>query len=698
MLQSVSIRVIGVALGIWAASAAARAENGADRGAAESAYALTVWSAETGGSPGDVFAITEDRAGYLWLGTQTGLVRFDGFKFVPWANAAGVPVPGPVLALAGARDGSVWVGGSAGVFRVSGADVQRVSTEPGFEGSATALIEDRRGAIWVGNRRGLFHYVGGRWARLGDADGYRGREVFSLHEDQSGRLWVGSASGVFRRTDDRFELVDASSNNVQGFAEDDSGAMWVTDNAVILRRLGSPASATFDSDIRLPTSSWKLLHDRRGHIWVAALGGGLLHLDDAGKPGAIVRRFDYERRMTGSTRSLYEDRDGNIWVGLRGGLLRLSEAVFRTGIPLDGLTQDGVRTMAVSGDGSVWVATSHSVNRFTGDQRTTYPLPQTLNLYSDPHGVMWASTSEGLWRFSNGQFRREPVRGDINWGRVLSLMAASADDLWLCSSLTGVMVWDGASLSPPGGSKDLAGRACATIYRDRRGRVWVGFGSGGDGGAALYENGRFRTLSTPDGLTPGPVVAITEDRSGSIWLATASGLTRYKDGRITTIKPPQAPLNEVLPTLVEDDEGFLWVGTRSGSGMLRIHPREADKLIGNPAAPLEYAVYDSSDGLSQSALSWRAGVTGVRGGDGRLWFATGLGVATYDPRTRPRTLRASPPGSKAWWPMAGVWLRPGNWRCRTGRPRCVSNTGPSASRRRPSSASATCSRGCTTTG
>ena len=86
---------------------------------------------------------------------------------MPWADAAGVPVPGPVLALAGARDGSVWVGGSAGVFRVSGADVQRVSTEPGFEGSATALIEDRRGAIWVGNRRGLFRYVGGRWARLG---------------------------------------------------------------------------------------------------------------------------------------------------------------------------------------------------------------------------------------------------------------------------------------------------------------------------------------------------------------------------------------------------------------------------------------------------------------------------------------------------------------------------------------------------
>ena len=187
----------------------------------------------------------------------------------------------------------------------------------------------------------------------------------------------------------------------------------------------------------------------------------------------MVRRFDYERRMTGSTRSLYEDRDGNIWVGLRGGLLRLSEAVFRTDMPLDGLTQDGVRTMAVSGDGSVWVATSHSVNRFAGDQRTTYPLPQTLNLYSDPHGVMWASTSEGLWRFSNGQFRREPVPGAINWGRVLSLHGRVG------RRPVAVQLADGRHglgreipCLPP--VDHLAGRACATIYRDRRGRVWVG--------------------------------------------------------------------------------------------------------------------------------------------------------------------------------------------------------------------------------
>jgi len=145
-----------VALTVLTARTALAETTAVGEGPLESRYALTAWSAETGASPGDVFAITQDRQGYLWLGTQTGLVRFDGFRFVIWADDKGTPVPGPVLAVTGARDGSVWAGGSAGVFRISPTGVHRVSADAGFEGAATALIEDRRGAIWVGNRRGLF--------------------------------------------------------------------------------------------------------------------------------------------------------------------------------------------------------------------------------------------------------------------------------------------------------------------------------------------------------------------------------------------------------------------------------------------------------------------------------------------------------------------------------------------------------------
>src|SRR6185503_14943116 len=117
-----------IAFAVLAAAGTARAqEGGVDDGPLESRYALTAWSAETGASPGDVFAITQDREGYLWLGTQTGLVRFDGFRFVVWSDDAGTPVQGPILAVTGARDGSLWAGGSAGVFRISRAGVHRIS-------------------------------------------------------------------------------------------------------------------------------------------------------------------------------------------------------------------------------------------------------------------------------------------------------------------------------------------------------------------------------------------------------------------------------------------------------------------------------------------------------------------------------------------------------------------------------------------
>jgi ligand-binding sensor domain-containing protein/signal transduction histidine kinase len=591
-------------------------------------------------------------------------VRFDGFHFVRWADIGSAAIPGPVLALAAARDGSLWVGSAAGIFRVQGASVTQFSASDGFQGGVTALVEDRQGAIWAGNRRGLFRFGDRRWARIAADVGYPGAEVHSLHEDRSGRLWVGSAAGVFLRGTTSFELVDPASTNVQSFAEDDSGAIWVTDTSDIVRRLrphtprasALPAVAqpaytqppytqpAYAPAIRLPASGWRLLHDRRGRIWVAGLGGGLLRVDRASEASSVVERFDYEDRMAGSPRSLYEDREGNIWVGMRGGLLRISEAVFTSDVTLDGLTQDGARTLAVSADGSVWVATGHSVNRFSGASRVVYHVPQTLALHSDRHDVMWASTAHGLWRMVGDHFVPVPVPQEINWGRVLSITTDTRDTVWLCSALTGVMAWNGERLSTFESEAAVTGRSCASVYGDRRGRVWVGFTGGG---VALYDGGTFHSIGPREGLTRGSVLAILEDRGGAVWLGTSAGLSRYQGGRITALTQVNAPLADVVPALVEDDEGYLWVGIKAGAAVIRFHPRELDRLATNPAHEVEYATYDSSDGLPHGPLNWQNGVAGARGGDGRLWFAAGLGVATIDPRMRPPSRPASPPRIEA---------------------------------------------------
>src|SRR6185369_7586584 len=158
----------------------------------------------------------------------------------------------------------------------------------------------------------------------------------------------------------------------------------------VMRRLGGHTATRVDPSVRLPASGWRLLGDRRGQVWVAAFGGGLMRLSSSTGRAPAIERFAYEQRLSGSPRSLYEDRDGNVWVGMRGGLLRLSEASFDSTVALEGLTHDGVRTTASSADGSVWVATGHSLNKFDRTGRTVYDLSQTTALHNDRHGVMWA--------------------------------------------------------------------------------------------------------------------------------------------------------------------------------------------------------------------------------------------------------------------------------------------------------------------
>ncbi len=171
---------------------------------------------------------------------------------------------------------------------------------------------------------------------------------------------------------------------MQSLAQDSSGAIWVTDSNEVIRRLSDGRAPRADESVRLPASGWRLLGDRRGHVWVAAFGGGLMRLLDTGRGTPSIERFAYEHRLSGSPRSLYEDRDGNVWVGMRGGLVRLSEASFDTNLRARGRSRTTASAPPPSAaDGSVWAATGHSLNRFDKGRRTVYNVPQTTAMHND---------------------------------------------------------------------------------------------------------------------------------------------------------------------------------------------------------------------------------------------------------------------------------------------------------------------------
>ena len=510
-------------------------------------YALTAWTKERGLPPGDVLVMTQDLDGYLWVGTTTGLARFDGLQFALWGAHGEPALPvRSVPALTGAHDGSLWIGfGSpGGVSRYRNGQLVHYSETDGLpHGGINALIEDRHGTIWAGGAGGLSRFVDDRWEPMGGVGRPAGDRSIE-HLRRSARRVVGRRRRAvcIAARPRRSNSWMRSATYARSLAEDEAGAIWVTDLHRIVRKVHGTSAPPLPADVRLPAAGWRLLHDRKGSLWVAAWASGLLRIR---KPAAgaapAIERFAYESKIGGSPRSLFEDTDGNIWIGMRGGgLLRVSESVLQNDIPLDGLTTDGVRGLSAAADGSVWVATEHSLHRFSGATRRVYSLPQTLALHTDQSGTLWAATTQGVTRVIGDRLQPLALPQGVAWDRIASITTDAAGALWLCQIDQGLLRWSGGRSSRFENAPEVAGKPCSVTFTDRRDRVWVGFNGGG---VAVYEGGQFRLYDEKSGAVSGRVSAIYEDRKGSLWVSAVGGVSRFQNGRFTSLTPKNGPFD-----------------------------------------------------------------------------------------------------------------------------------------------------------
>ncbi len=603
-------------------------------------YALTAWTAKDGLPVGNVLAITQDARGFLWLGMNgSGLVRFDGFQFQTFTPAEGQDLLGGFIpALVAARDGSVWVGfgDASGVSRVQGGHVTNYSQRDGLNVRAVAaMLEDRNGTLWAGGTGGLWAFQHEKWRRCDQADGLPSLDVFSIYEDSQGTVWLGTSIGIFRRTllATKFVEQDSESVSVQSFAEDRDGTMWVSDTRMILRTLESSKIEKIVSATSLEGSGARLLHDSNNNLWIAALGEGLFRAYRSPDAKHLsVERVAYENRFPGAARSLFEDKDHNIWVGLRsGGLLRLSAGSVKTDIRLAGLTSDGVRALAKTSDGSIWVATGHNLNQFSSKGRQiAHPFDQTLALSGDTTGHLWVASATAVGLFVNGHLMPLKIPSGIRLERTLAL-STSPDGLWLCNYDQGLFRWHDDTLSSFDDVPDVSNRPCDFLYTDSRERVWVGFVTGG---VAVYEHGKFRSYGESDGLTRGGIQAVYEDTRGAIWITSKNGVTRLLNEHVATADSHNGLPGNMVPSLVQSADGDIWIGVNAGAAIVRFHPEELDRVAADHSYQMVYALYDESDGL-RGPLLRLSRPTALTTPAGTLWFASGDGVALVDPRSSP---------------------------------------------------------------
>ena len=612
-----------------------------------SQYAHTSWKISEGVSEGIIRAIAQTADGYLWLGTEFGLRRFDGVRAVPWEPPLGQHLPSSdIRSLQGARDGRLWIGTFSGL--ASWKD-RELTHYPELDGQTIeALLEDREGTIWVAgwalSTGRLCSIQNGNIQCYGE-DGRFGSGVTPLYEDSGGNLWAGAMNGVWRWKPGPPKLypMPNRAQRIHALLESDDGGLLIAQHTGITKLRNEKFEA-----YPLPAGfqPHRLLRDHDGGLWIGALvQRGLLHIH-MGR----TDRFTQAEGLSGrAVTSFFEDREGSIWVATGEGLDLFRDFAIPTFSDQQGFSSRGMFSILAARDGSLWLGTSDGLNRWSKGQITVYRyrglaavrdgspisgiqeitdsgLPDKAHsLFQDARGQLWVGTPSGVVFFESDRFI--PVAA-VPYGIVFSFADDSAGNVWV-SHQEGLLRLFGARVVEriPWARLGRKQPASALLHDAVRGGLWLGFK---DGGFAYFRDGQLRaSYAGAEGLGEGEVRGFYVDRNGTLWAPTLGGLSRIKDGHILTLTSQNGLPCNTVHWMIEDDAGSVWLYT--ACGVVRIGRSELDAWASQLKPTIHVTVFDRSDGVTSHRLSPGYNSVVAKSSDGKLWFVRNVGLSVIDP-------------------------------------------------------------------
>lgn len=606
-------------------------------------YVHDVWQAKDGLPQNAVQAIVQTRDGYLWLGTQAGLARFDGVRFVVFdkSNTAAMRSDN-VRALLEDREGGLWIGTyGGGLLRLKDGRFEPWTAREGLDHDVIyTLYQDRQGEIWIGTGGGgLYRLRNGRFTALTTKDGLSDNRAYAICEDREGSLWVATyGGGLNRLRDGRFtrygKREGLASDILSALYEDRRGNLWVGTYGGGLAVRRGERFVTYTTRDGLPDDSvFSLLEDRDGSLWIGTYNGGLARLADG--------EFSTYREKDGLSSDyllwrIFEDREGSLWVGTAGGgLNRFRDGAFATYGTPEGLSGNVAWSVHEGKAGEIWVGTEGAgANRLQGGKVTVFrkanglPSDAVDGVYVDRQGSVWFATwGAGIARLANGVFTTYTTRDGLPSLMTMGFFEDRAGRLWVNAYGGGFVRFESdgrlVPMAAPGAPAAWANRT----FEDRQGSLWIG-----TNGSGLYRlrDGQWTIFSEKDGLGSGVVLGLYEDPSGSLWIGTrGGGLSRLRDGKLTTYTSRDGLPSDTIGDIVDDLLGYLWMS--SPKGVVRVSRKELDAFVPGSKPPLGLRLFDVSDGMRDSQCNAGAQPSAWRSRDGRIWFPTVKGVGVVDP-------------------------------------------------------------------
>lgn len=533
------------------------------------------WTTHEGMPHDHVRAITKTRDGFLWLGTDSGLSRFDGKEFRNFGLREGLGSVA-VFSLLEARDGTLWVGTlGGGLSEIRNGRIQRThNKQQGLHGMTfTTLAEDSKGRIWASGHDGLVCLDQGKWQAVEGSNDQETLHLRALASGPDGEMWAAFPNSEIRVwKDGKWSASPASApRQASAFFRDSKDRLWVAglDRSLWCLDRGNWTSIEQTERFRGAVTSMSEAPD--GTLWMIVHRSGFVGLRDGTWIHPEAKGWHAEDMLDTVT----VDPDGRIWLGSSvGGLFMLSRSVLQVGL-VD------------------WVDEKRAAN-FIG-----------CLIEPEDGGLMVGTQGRGLYQVKEGSIVDLTDESDLGDSLFINALLKTRDgDVWAATS-RGVLVYhDGVCKAMNGKSGELYN--AWDLHEDITGGVWVGTGSGR---LHLVKDGKVTNVAY--GNTATPVKGIAQQADGTLWVGTrGNGLFRRSHGEWKRFGKDDGLGSEIIRVVRIGPQGEPWVGTMGGG--LAVWTDQGFRQV------------TSNDGLPDDTVSQLH-----FDASGGLWVGTNRGLAVF---------------------------------------------------------------------
>jgi len=610
-------------------------------------YSIQRWDMESGLPGNSIYAIQQTRDGFLWIGTQNGLVRYNGVKF----------------------------------------NIFTRDKNPTFKSNVIrSLFEDRDNNLWIGaSSGGLIRYRKGKFTSFSDNRYKSLNNIRGINQDCWGNLWIGSltegltcidSASLNRLESKELKLINYTlenglpNNQIRFMSRDKTGDLWITATTAILK-LEKPGqfktfasadilpymktAALYDADednlwigtgekglfsfkegnlihygtaegIPHPTITY-LYRDSKENLWIGTDGGGLTLLKKKVQ-GTLSNKNGL---ADGFVYSILEDREGSLWVGtLDGGLHQLIDNKFTTYTTREGLVHNYIESIMVNRENDIWIGTKGGLNKLVRGKVTNTITTASglvhntvLSLHEDPFGNTWIGTWGGLNRITGGKLSTLSTIGGLSDNRISAIATDKNGNTWI-GTMQGLNRYGhkDKTITIYTRADGLLSDNIEALFTDRAGILWIST----DKGLNIINNNTIDTFKFKrvKPVISFPIQCFYEDEEGTRWFGTNDGLIRVQkeDTFVYTIR--SGLIENHITTILEGEKGYLWLGGRSG--ISRIKKEEFQAVAKGLISSLHPDLYNEMDGMKSR---WCTG-NACKTGNGLLCFPTSIGLTVMD--------------------------------------------------------------------